>query len=167
MQIRTALAIGSGIAIGVIFGMSVSEDTKCKILGKVRKNLIYALGGEEKKNYTTFRNPTYHKTYVSYSRPDYNQKYQGRQRVDIPDPKLLEFDDYESADKCVGQIENFIDAFNALSICDLAHMRERVLDYKWDVYGWTKEDFIGQEKCIYNVNGKYVLDIPRPKLIKT
>ena len=159
MQIKTAFAIGSGIAIGVIFGMCISEDTKCRILGKVRKNLIYALGGEEKKKYTTFRNPTYHTTYASYSRPDYNQKYQGRQRVDIPEPELLEFDNYESADKCVGQIINFI--------CDLAHMRERVLDYKGDVYGWTKDDFVGQEKCIYNVSGKYVLDIPRPKLIKT
>ena len=161
MQIKTALSLGAGIAVGMIFGMGVSEDTKCKVFGKIRKNLIYALGGEEKKNYTTFRNPTYYTTYANY-----NQKYQGRQRVDIPDPKLLEFDDYDSADKCVEQMENFINAFGTLSICDLAHMRERVLDYKWDVYGWTKEDFIGQEKSIHSVNGKYMLDIPRPKLIK-
>lgn len=160
MQIRTALAIGSGIAIGVIFGMGVSEDTKCKVLGKVRKKLIYALGGEEKKNYTTFRNPTYHTTYASYAK---NAKKEPK-KVDIPDQDLLKFDSYDEAEECVGSIENIIENFKCFTVTDLARQRNRTLDYTWDAYGWEIEDLKGRID-INKINGKFILDLPRPKLL--
>ena len=157
MQIRTALAIGSGIAIGVIFGIGISEDTKCRILGKVRKKLIYALGGEEKKNYTTFRNPTYHKMYASYAKKE-------PKKVDIPDQDLLKFDSYDEAEKCVGTIESEIKNFKCFTVIDLAHCRNRALDYTWDAYGWEMEDLKGRID-INKINGKFILDLPRPKLL--
>ena len=160
VQIRTALAIGSGIVIGVILGMGVSEDTKCKILGKIRKKLIYALGGEDKKNYTAFRNPTYHGTYASYVK---NAKKEPK-KIDIPDQDLLKFDSYDEAEECVNAIEIQIMRFKCFTVIDLAHYRNRALDYAWDAYGWEMEDLKGRID-ITKISGKFILDLPRPKLL--
>lgn len=160
MQIRTGLALGAGIAVGMIFGMAVSEDRKCKLVGKIRKYLICALGGEVKKTYTTFRNPTYHGTYASYVK---NAKKEPK-KVDIPDQDLLKFDSYDEAEECVGTIENIIKNYKYFSVTDLAHYRNRALDYTWDAYGWEMEDLEGRID-INKISGKFILDLPRPKLL--
>ncbi len=162
MQIRTALAIGTGLAIGIATGMCISEDTKYKIAVKIRNRLIHSLGGEEKKKYTTFRNPTYHTTYASYAK---NAKKEPR-KVDIPDQDLLKFDSYDEAEECVNTIKNLIMNFKYFTVTDLARHRNRTLDYTWDSYGWEMEDLKGRVD-INKISGKFILDLPRPKLLLT
>ena len=160
MQIKTALAIGAGLAIGIATGMCVSEDTKYKIAVKIRNRLIQSLGGEEKKKYATFQDPTYHRTYASYVK---NEKKEPK-KVDIPDQDLLKFDSYEEAEGCVGTIENAIKTYKYFTVADLACYRNRTLDYTWDSYGWKMEDLKGRID-INKISGKFILDLPRPKLL--
>lgn len=164
MQIKTAFAIGTGITVGVLIGMRVSDDTKCKIFGKIRKKLIYALGGEEKKNYTTFRNPTYHTTYKNYASVS-KEKDQGKKRVDIPDQELLKFDDYKSAVECLAMMKYRTANSGVVSVHDLARFRGKSLDYTWDAYGWRECDLIDIDVPSM-VEEKYVLNLPRPTYLK-
>lgn len=168
MQIKTALAIGAGVTIGVIFGMGVSEDTKCRLFGKIRKKLIYALGGEEKKTYAAFKGPKHYTTYADYNKK-YNEKEQAKRRVDIPDRKLLEFESRDSANRCLGEIEEHIKTFGYLSVHELACMREIALDYTWDSYGWRKEDLyqIDSDPIFRDdASGLFLLNMPRPTILK-
>ena len=160
MQIRTGLALGAGIAVGMMFGMAVSEDRKCKLAGKIRKYLIYALGGEVKKTDTTFQNPTYHTSYTTYIK---NEKKEPK-KVDIPDQDLLKFDSYDEADECVNTIKNMIMNFKYFTVTDLAHCRKRTLDHTWDAYGWEIEDLKGRI-VVNKISDKFILDLPRPKLL--
>lgn len=165
MQIKTALAIGSGIAIGVIFGMGVSEDTKCKVLGKIRNKLIYMLGGEVKKNPATRSHPTYYTTYKE-SNPF--------ERRDIPDKKLTLFKTEEEAQKCFDEMIKLTEAFKTCSVHDLAKIRGKSLDYTWDNYGWDNvslsfaeiDEVIGDDPLQEDNEEQYKLVLPKPKLLR-
>lgn len=166
MQIRTAFAIGTGIVIGTFAGMCVSEDRKCKMFAKIRKKLIYALGGEEKK---------YEKSpnFVSYS-----SKYKPVHKAN-PNKDKKEFnhfnDDYfhflicdnpDDANALWNRINECIDSKGSMSVIDLALMRNGCCDYTWDKWGWRKED-LPKKFDIHNLfNGKWVLDIGTPVYLK-
>lgn len=139
MQLKTYLSIGTGIAVGVIFGMGVSEKTKSQVLTKVKKKIVEALTGEkwEPKRYA----PPKRTTYASY----YNRKDDENQESNYSDScdqiqKLLEFDSEDEAKDILERMKQFVNSYKVMTVCDLANMRGKHIDYTWDVYGWERED---------------------------
>lgn len=139
MQLKTYLSIGTGIAVGVIFGMGVSEKTKSQMLTKVKKKIVEALTGEkwEPKRYEPPKRTTY-ASYYCNKKDNENQESKYSSSCDLIQ-KLLEFDSEDEAKDILEQMKQFVDSYKVMTVCDLANMRGKHIDYTWDVYGWEQE----------------------------
>ena len=139
MQLKTYLSIGTGIAIGAIFGMGVSEKTKSQVLTKVKKKIIEALTGEkwEPKRYEPPKRTTYASYYSRKDNENRESEYSNERDQIIQ--KLLEFDNENEAKDILEQMKQFADSYKVMSVCDLANMRGKHIDNTWDVYGWEQE----------------------------
>lgn len=141
MQLKTYLSIGTGIAVGVIFGMGVSEKTKSQVLTKVKKKIVEALTGEkwEPKRYA----PPKRTTYASYyAKPKVEIKKDILNSDDSTIKTILLFETQQEAKDTILRMDEYFthSVVLFLSVHDLAWMRGRPIDYTWDNYGWTKEE---------------------------
>lgn len=163
MQIRTALAIGTGLAIGIVVGACINEDSKCEAMYKIRIKLIKALGGEMKK-YIPPKPTTYYATFK-----DTKKKYEyvpNDKSIDDLLDRITVFSTYEEATKCQEALINIINHNASASVIDLVNYLDiRGTDFAWDSYGWTRKDI--DKMVIREIqNMKYVLDLPKPKSLK-
>ena len=139
MRLKTYLSIGTGIAVGVIFGMGVSEKTKSQVLTKVKKKIVEALTGEkwESKRYE----PPKRTTYASYcAKPKVEIKKDILDSDDHSIKTMLLFETQQEAKDAILRMDELLQSSAVLSVNDLAWMRGRPVDYTWDKYGWTKEE---------------------------
>ena len=141
MQLKTYLSIGTGIAVGVIFGMGVSEKTKTQVLTKVKKKIVEALTGEkwEPKRYE----PPKRTTYASYcAKPKVEIKKDILDSDDSSIKTMLLFETQQEAKNTILKMDEYLNKAHrdVLSVTDLAWIRGRTVDYTWDNYGWTKEE---------------------------
>lgn len=141
MQLKTYLSIGTGIAVGAILGMSVTENTKYRTITRIKKKIVEALTGEkwEPKRYE----PPKRTTYTSYcAKPKVETK---KDILDSDDPSIktmLLFETQQEAKDTILRMDEYFHKNRsvAISVHDLAWMRGRTVDYTLDNYGWTKEE---------------------------
>lgn len=176
MQIKTALAIGSGIAIGVILGISVSEDAKIELTGKIRKNLIHSLGG----TYIPKRKKPEPITYANYCNHNKNTKIYnkaGCEKVKYEDPtsktkddnaweELLTFDTEEEARVFIDEMIEYVGVDEPISVHTIAMMREKHIDYTWDAYGWDYLDVSTASITTSPDLKKFIIRMGKPKVIE-
>ena len=175
MHIGTALAIGTGMVIGSILTVNVSEEERQKFVGRIRRKLIHLLGGEVKNNPPT----TAH--YSTSFRTSFNgYTYKSPKKKDINDNKvfagdwmdLLKFETKEDAEKVLDDMKLIISGHDFCSIFALGELREKRMDYTWINYGWYKEDIENAviEKLTSNTYGDlgkgfhYTIVLNRPIL---
>jgi hypothetical protein len=170
VQIRTALAIGTGLAIGIVVGACINDDSKCEAMYKIRIKLIKALGGEMKK-YTPPKPTTY---YAASKGTKKKYKYVPNDRfIDDLLNRITVFSTYEKANKCKEALIEIINEHGSVSVFDLAGYLDVIgKDFTMDGYGWTREDIdkmvireMNSEDPL-NPNVIYVLDLPKPKNLK-
>lgn len=141
MQIRTGLAIGTGIAIGAIIGMCIDEDTKIKATTALKKKLIFLLTAEEwepkKKMGTPVRYSNYNKTYEVHKKPE------PELLNDHSWEKMLIFDSESKAEKYLATVKDYVSKYGSISILDLNDLRgscKTTLDFTFSRYGFTEKD---------------------------
>lgn len=158
MQIRTALAIGVGIAIGTIAGMGVSEKTKEKAILSVKKSLVYALTGEKWQP----------KSKQLYEKMNYNE-YKKVYKIDNNAVcKVLAFDSEEDARKFINEVQEYLEKtkYLVISVHDLGMLRKMPLDYSTSSYGWTRFDWEKVKPILDFVDeDKWTIDISNPMFL--
>lgn len=158
MQIRTALAIGVGIAIGTIVGMGVSEKTKEKAILSVKKSLIYVLTGEK---WQPKRKQPYEKMNYDAYKKVYEINHDAVRKV-------LEFDSEEDARKCINEVQAYLEKtkYLVISVLDLGKLRKMEFDYTTDFYGWTRFDWEKVKPILDFVDeDKWTIDISNPMFL--
>ena len=164
MQIRTALAIGVGIAIGTIAGMGVSEKTKEKAILSVKKSLVYALTGEKWQ-------PKSEQPYEKINYVAYNQLNKDKKVYKIDNDavrKVLEFDSEEDARKFINEVQEYLEKtkYLVVSVHDLGMFRKMPLDYSTSFYGWTRFDWEKVKPILDFVDeDKWTIDISNPMFL--
>jgi len=135
MTIKTAVTLTTGAAVGFLFGISMSEKDKERIVSAIREKIFYALTGEKmpKKKYEVKRN------YASYA--DSIKPKAIKEWNDIK-KDVLKFDTYEDAITFLNEIHNYIQNYKSISVSEIVMMRgsHYKLAYKWTSYGWTESD---------------------------
>lgn len=152
MQIKTAVAIGTGFAIGVIFGMNVSDNEKEKFARFIKKKLIFALTGEkwEPKKKTVNYNRNYYKTYKEL-------KKEKEYKPIISEKELLACESEIDAELLLTDLTGYVETYGTVSVVDLAFMQGKTVDFTWNRYYWTKDDILNG----YVKGSKVVLCNPR------
>ena len=165
MQIRTALAIGVGIAIGTIAGMGVSEKAKEKAILSVKKSLVYALTGEK---WQPKRKKLYEKmNYVAYNQLNKDKKIYKIDNDTVR--KVLAFNSEEDARKCINEVQEYLEKtkYLVISVLDLGNLRKMNFDYTTNFYGWTRfdwekvkpiPDFVDEDKWTIDISNPMFLD---------
>lgn len=165
MQIRTALAIGVGIAIGTIAGMGVSDKAKEKAILSVKKSLIYALTGEK---WQPKRKQPYEKmNYVAYNQLNKHDHEKIYKINNDAVHTVLEFDSEKDARKCIDEVHAYLEKYLVISVHDLGFLRKMEFDYTTDLYGWTRfdwekvkpiPDFVDEDKWTIDIKNPMFLD---------
>jgi hypothetical protein len=168
MQIKTAIAIGSGVVIGTMIGMCVDEDKKIKLIDRLKKKLIYAMTGEEWK---PKKCDPYKPSYTSYNGL-YKEKVQKKKKDDEFTASLLlnyllTFETYELASDFLLECKKYLDTYNHISVHDLAMMANKHVNYTWDAYGWTKKRFLDYVSIKEVDGGMYRLLLSDPILLES
>lgn len=133
MTIKTAVTLTTGAAVGFLFGLSLNQKEKEKIVSDIRGKIFFALTGEKipKK-----KQPVNYKVHYS----DYiNRK---------PVKDTLEWQDafyFESKEECEDFIERAMKAaseYGEISVTDVCFLNKNapVCDYTWVKYGWRQKD---------------------------
>lgn len=133
MTIKTAVSLATGAAVGFLFGLSINQKEKEKIVSDIRGKIFFALTGEKipKK-----KQPVNYEAHYS----DYiNRK---------PVKDAFEWQDafcFERKEDCEDFIEIAMKAaseYGNISVIDVCHLNKNapVCDYTWVNYGWRQKD---------------------------
>ena len=134
MQIKTGLAIGTGVIIGSFIGMCVSEDTKFKWINRGKKKLIYLMTGEDWNPPKSNRKPMPYTTYKDYT--------ESKEKIW---KRLLSFEtEAEARSFLENKLRDHAKIYGSVSLIDLCSLLridicDFGLDYTYDNYGWTKK----------------------------
>lgn len=148
MTIKTAVTLATGAAVGFLLGIGTSQDTREKIVSKIKGRIFYALTGErmpEKKKPT----PIYRPTPASTEWKD-----------------LFEFDSREKGEEFIERARKMTDEHKHVSVSDLYFMRGKNCDFTWDRYGWASDYVYAWTVCerpdATNPKKKYWIPTPGP-----
>lgn len=177
MTIKTAVTLGTGAAVGFLFGLMTEQQAKERIVRQIRRKIFYALTGEEmpkKRNngpVPKYRPVTYSQF---YSRPVKKESVSDSEKqkdwFDMR-AKLLCFETRDEAHEFYDELMKFVKDYGFLSVSDLCNKREVCCEYVWNKYGWQEEDIrgisiIGPYSGTEKPEKKYyILDMPGPKSI--
>ena len=170
MQIKTAIAIGTGVVIGTFIGMGVDEDKKIRIINQFKKKLIYAMTGEEwkPKMYVPSKDPHRRTTYSDI----YKTKNPENKESNVDDDgyrfieNLLTFDDEIQANDIKNGLKELLNEYGYFTVTDVALSRGKDIDFRWKDYGWTNTMIQDGIIMILSIDKKYVIVLPNPKLLK-
>ena len=142
MQIKTGFAIGTGMVIGLFWGMNVSEETKTRIMNGFKKKLIFALTGEEWNPKTPNEHTTYTTKYSDYFRKSYDDEKKRKMLKFVNE--IMTFDTELDANEVLSKMKLLVKAYGYISINDVAIMRKMNVNLNclYDSYGWTKNTIL-------------------------
>lgn len=143
MAIKTAVSLATGAAVGFLFGLSINEKEKEKIVSNIRGKIFFALTGEKipKKKQPVFYN-AYKVNYSDFNKPKQN---------DLDYKGLFEFDSLEDGEDFIKYVKEMARNYKIVSLLDIMSLLDikdiyghgkckcdNLRDY-FD-YGWTEED---------------------------
>ncbi len=140
MHIKTAVTLGTGAAVGFLFGMFVTESTKEEIASKLKKKLYFALMGEEmpeKKPGPVKYEPGYYSKFYCK-----NAKYKDPSQMVT---NVIYCRDVKEAEETRKKILKYCKTYGKMSVLDLNLMLGKPCDYKWDSYGWTIDELFDKD----------------------
>lgn len=144
MTIKTAVSLATGAAVGFLFGLSINEKEKEKIVSNIRAKIFFALTGEEIQKK---KQPVSYNAYkVNYS--DFNKPKQD----DLDYKGLFEFDSREDGEDFIKYVKEMARNYKVVSLLDIkdiyGHGRCRCDNWRdYFNYGWTEEDIENWTVC--------------------
>lgn len=166
MTIKTAVTLGTGAAVGFLFGLTIDEDTKERIASKIKRKIFYVLTGEQMpdKHARRSKDPVLDSriTYASY-----NKDTEPIQSWKNLSKDILMFETREEAQEFFNNIEHMAEEYGTVSIADICELKNVPCKYIWLKYGWTYKDLkensgiAGPEKWIEKKIFRLVLPLPK------
>ncbi|MBO6268832.1 MAG: hypothetical protein J6N19_06775 [Clostridium sp.] len=126
MTIKTAVTLTTGAAVGFLFGLSIDQKEKEKIVSNIRAKIFFALTGEKipKKKQSV----------------NYESHYSVKDAFEWQDAFC-----FESKEDCEDFIERAMKAaseYGEISVTDVCFLNKNapVCNYTWVKYGWRQKD---------------------------
>ena len=133
MTIKTAVTLATGAAVGFLFGISMNEKEKEKIVSNIRAKIFFVLTGEK----------------IQKKKPPVNYKVHYSDNIDRkPIKDAFEWQDafcFESKEDSEDFIERSMKVaseYGSISVTDVCFLNKNapVCDYTWANYGWKQKE---------------------------